>query len=110
MNLGARYKIITGKLDFFADAGFCYTLNVSSETSNERTQYYAGIPHEYPSTPAIPIKNTEEALFFGLGLKYKRLSLEARFRYGDGFTEKGDESSTGTSTYQLNTMLGFRIF
>jgi hypothetical protein len=110
INLGARYKIIAGKVNFFADAGFCYTINAYSETSIARTQYYAGIPHEYPETPAIPIKDTEEALFFGLGVKYGRLSLETRFRYGDGFTAKGDESSTATSTYQLNAMLGFRIF
>ncbi len=111
MNFGLRYKFFTGKFDVFGDAGISYTLNVNAVTYADRTQYYSGTPHVFPKIdPAVPIKNTEEALFVGAGVKYWRLYFETRYRYGDGITAKGDEISTATSTYQLNFMLGIRLF
>ncbi len=108
VNLALRYKIFPGAVKLFFDAGVSYAFTLSSETSLKSTQYYYEIIIEEESE-AIEIKSDEQCFFAGMGLEYSRLSLEARYKIGNGITAYGDLASTESKTRQVSIVLGIRI-
>lgn len=95
---------------FFAQLGLStgYFFDNASERS---IRYFTpGTPEELETEPWSTDANAVElALLGGLGLKLgKRLSIEARFEYGSGFSQQNDAFSTRTHT--LSLLAGYRIF
>ncbi len=105
-HLFIKYSHPVGKMQIFANAGLRYNFQISgSHTMIAENHLYDNIS-SIPSNQTIEITKSEQGFATGLGIAYKRLSLEARYNFSLGFT---NYAAFGSKLNQFNVLLGFRV-
>lgn len=101
-----RYKLssFTGG-DFYVNAGMANAFGIAEK--NERATHRQYLSEAVTYDKALEImRKYEQALVFGCGTNYKRLSLQARVDFGNGFS---DYSAFKVSSTKYSLLFGYRL-
>ena len=85
INTLIRYKFPIGTIIIFCNGGISNGILVNEKMylKKEITKVYSGTTI-YEGSPLVQTKHYEQGFIFGTGIKYKKLSFEARLEKGDG--------------------------
>lgn len=101
-----RFSYPVGQFNLFLNGGIRFKLQISGENSMTEVDHLYEEVVTQPAQEALETLNHEYGFLAGMGLRYKKLSLEGRYNFSLGFTNYVDFLSR---INQVNVLLGFRI-
>jgi hypothetical protein len=107
LNAMIRFSYPIGQIKLFLNGGFRYNFQISGENSMTEVDYLYENVVTMPTKEALETLNHEYGFLGGMGLRFKKLSLEGRCNLSLGFTNYVDFES---HIKQINVLLGYRIF
>lgn len=102
----ARYSYPVKKFRLFVDMGVRFNEELSGENSVVKEDHLYGTVVQNPPAKALNTGRHESAFMLGLGGKYGRFSVEARYYLSNGFS---DYTVVTLNTNQLSLLMGFKI-
>jgi hypothetical protein len=105
-HLFIKYSQPVGKMQIFADGGIRYNFQISGSHTMIIEDHLYGNISSNPSNQTLESTKTESGFATGLGIAYKRFSLEARYNFSMGFT---NYQAFTSKLNEFNVLLGFRV-